>query len=449
MSRWQEEYKQKLMTADEAVKLIQSGDTLTYPPFVMKTPELDAALARRAGELQDVMVIFSTLTYIPEIVKADPAGQHFLFVDGSFSAATRGIRKNNIPIFASPSVYHECPRAYYNGVMENDAIFLSVTPMDKNGYFQMGISSSNHVAMIQQHGGINSDLKIIVEVNDKIPHVAGDNYVHISQIAAVVEERESQPLAEIPPVAATEIDKKIAGHIMGELMDGACLQLGIGGLPNIVGKMIADSDLKDIGCHTEMFVDAYLDMFNAGKLTNARKAVYRGKSVFTFAMGSRALYDFVDNNPAVACLDVGYVNNPYVISQNSNVISICSCLQVDMFGNVSSESDGYRQISGTGGALDYHYAAHHSEGGKGFMCMPSTTVGKDGVCRSNIVAAFKTGTQLTVPCNMTNYVVTEYGVANLKMKCTKKRVDELLKICHPDFQQDLIDAANAAGLWKK
>ena len=152
---------------------------------------------------------------------------------------------------------------------------------------------------------------------------------------------------------------------------------------------------------------------------------------------------------AVECLDVGYVNNPYVIAQNDRVVSICSCLNVDMFGNVSSESDGYKQISGTGGALDYHYAAFHSNGGKAFMCMPSTSVDKEGNRHSNIVAAFKKGTQITVPANMTNYIVTEYGIANMKQLNTRERINELLKICHPDFRQELMDEATKAGIWCK
>lgn len=446
---WREEYQKKLTTAAEAVKIIQNGNFVSYPPFVMKVPELDAALAARKEELEDVIVSFATLTYVPEVVKADPQGEHFTFVDGSFSAATRGIRKKGIPIFATPGLYHETTRGYYTGQKNVDVLFLCVTPMDSNGYFRMGIASSNQVAMIRQRGGLKRGLKVVVEVNPYVPKVQGDNFIHISEVEAVVEEKESLPLSAIPPVEASEIEHKIAAHIMNEMMDGACIQLGIGGLPNIVGKMIADSDLKDLGCHTEMFVNAYLDMFNAGKLTNLRKQTHLGKSVFTFAMGSKELYDFVDGNPAVECLDVGYVNDPWVISQNDRVVSICSCLCVDLFGNVSSESDGYRQISGTGGALDYHYAALHSEGGKAFMCMPSTSVGKDGTRRSNIVVAFKQGTQITVPANMTNRIVTEFGVADLKQKNTKARLDELLKICHPDFQQELIDQATHAGIWRK
>ena len=449
LHKWKEEYDQKLMTADEAVKLIQNGDNVYYPPFVMKVPELDAALARRKDELEDVKLVFATLTYVPETVKADPMGRHFRFTDGSFSAATRGIRKNRIPIFAVPSLYHETTRGYYTGLKNVQVVMIAASPMDKNGYFQLGIASSNLVAMLRQHGGLEGDLKVLLEVNDKLPRVQGDNFIHVSDVTAVVEEADSKPLSAIPPVQASEIDHQIAEHIMGEMMDGACIQLGIGGLPNIVGKMIADSDLKDLGCHTEMFVDAYLDMFNAGKLTNMRKQNHLGKSVFTFAMGSEALYDFVDNNPAVECLDVGYVNNPYVIAQNDRVVSICSCLNVDMFGNVSSESDGYKQISGTGGALDYHYAAFHSNGGKAFMCMPSTSVDKEGNRHSNIVAAFKKGTQITVPANMTNYIVTEYGIANMKQLNTRERINELLKICHPDFRQELMDEATKAGIWCK
>ena len=447
--KWQEEYQQKLTTADEAVKVIQSGNRVVYPPFVMRVPLLDGALAKRWDKLEDVVVIFATLTYMPEVCKADPKGKTFTFLDGSFSAATRQLKKAGIPVFCVPGLYHETTRGYNNGDKNDDVLFLSVTPMDRNGYFRMGIASSNQVALIRNKGGYKKDLKIIVEVNAKIPYIQGDNFIHISEITHVVEEIESVGLSPIPPIEASETERKIAEHIMSQMVDGACIQLGIGGLPNIVGKMIADSDLKDLGCHTEMFVDAYVNMFNAGKLTNKRKQTHVGKSVFTFAMGSQDLYDFIDGNPAVECLDVGYVNNPNVIAKNDRVFSICSCLAVDLFGNVSSESDGYRQISGTGGALDYHYASYHSNGGRGFMCMPSTTTDKEGNLVSNVVINFKPGTQITVPGNMTNSVVTEYGIANLKQKNTWNKIEELIKIAHPDFREELMAKAEKEGIWKR
>ena len=320
--------------------------------------------------------------------------------------------------------------------------------MDENGFFNMSLSASSHIDMARARNGQQKNLKIILEVNPGLPTIQGDNYLHISEVDAVVESSQARKPTAIGKVEPTEVDAKIAEYIMSEMVDGACLQLGIGGTPNLVGKMIVDSDLKDLGCHSEMFVDAYMDLFNAGKLTNARKQQDIGKSVFTFAMGSEELYDFMDHNPSMRCMPVSYTNSPSVIARNDNVYSICSCLAVDLFGNVSSESVGYKQISGTGGQWDYHYASFHSKGGKGFLCMPSSKVTKDGKRVSNIVVSHIPGTQITVPGNTTNYVVTEYGIVNLKGLTTWEKVEALASIAHPDFRDDLFKAAEEARIWR-
>jgi acyl-CoA hydrolase len=226
------------------------------------------------------------------------------------------------------------------------------------------------------------------------------------------------------------------------------LQLGIGGTPNKVGKALVNSSFKDLGCHSEMMVDAYMDLFNAGKLTNALKQQDIGKSVFTFAMGSAALYEFLENNPSMRCMPVSYTNSPTVIANNDRGFSICSCLAVDLFGNVSSESVGYKQISGVGGQWDYHYSAFHSNGGKAFLCMPSSKIGKDGKRVSNIVTAHPQGTQITVTGHVTNCVVTEFGIANLKGRATWEKVEALASIAHPDFRDDIFKAAEQARIWR-
>lgn len=219
-------------------------------------------------------------------------------------------------------------------------------------------------------------------------------------------------------------------------------------MPNLVGKKLVESDYKDLGCHSEMFVDAYMDLDRACKLTNRRKQLDKGKSVFTFAMGSAELYEYMDRNPSLLCMPVSYTNDPFVIAKNDRVYSICSCLEVDIFGNVSSESIGFKQISATGGQLDYHYASNRSKNGKGFLCLPSTKPQKDGSIASNIVVSFQPGTQVTVPANITNYIVTEYGVANLKGLPTWARVEALINLAHPDFREDIIKAAEKARIWR-
>lgn len=449
MSNFQSEYKQKLTTAKEAVKVVQDGMLMAYSPFCMKTPLLDEALAFRRDELHNVDILFITLTYMPEVMKSDPQGKTFGFIDGSFSAATRGMQRMGIPVSSSPSLYHETGRAFTAGVMNMDVLFLAARPMDEEGYFNFGPQSSCTVDMIAAKGGYKKNLKIIVEVNDQIPHVYGDNKVHVSQVHSIVENPRGKKLSPIPETAPTEVDKKIAKVIMDEMVDGACLQLGIGGMPNQVGKMLAESDFKDLACHSEMFVDAYMDLHLSGRLTNKRKQIDTGKSVFTFALGSQKLYEYLDHNPDMSCRSVYYTNSPHIIAQNDRVYSICSCLAVDIFGNVSSESVGYRQISGTGGQLDYHFASLHSDGGKGFVCMPSAKIDPMGTINSNIMFHFEEGTQITVPANMTNYVVTEYGAVNLKGKSLWDRIEALVSIAHPSARDKLLEQAKKAGLFTR
>jgi acyl-CoA hydrolase len=449
MSKFLSEYKQKLTTAKEAVKVVKDNDMISYSPFCMKTPLLDEALAYRRDELHNVDILFITLTYMPEVLKSDPHGKSFGFIDGSFSAATRAFQSMGIPVSAAPSLYHETGRVFLADVMNMDVLFLAARPMDEEGYFNFGPQSSCTVDMIAAKGGSKKNLKILVEVNDKIPFIHGDNKVHVSQVHSIVENPNGKKLSAIPEVEATDIDKKIAKIIMDEMVDGACLQLGIGGMPNYVGKMLAESDFKDLGCHSEMFVDAYMLLHKAGKLTNKRKQIDVGKSVFTFALGSESLYEYMDNNPEMSCRSVSYTNSPHIIAKNDRMYSICSCIAVDIFGNVSSESVGYRQISGTGGQLDYHYASLHSEGGKGFVCMPSAKIGMMGDIKSNVMFKFEEGTQITVPANMTNYVVTEYGIVNLKGNSLWDRIEKLVSIAHPSVRDELLEQAKKARLFTR
>jgi acyl-CoA hydrolase len=422
---------------------------VSYSPFCLKTPLLDEALAYRRDELHSVDILFITLTYMPEVVKSDPHGKTFGFVDGSFSAATRAFQQMQIPFSPAPSLYHETGRVFLADVFNIDVLFLAARPMDKDGYFNMGPESSCTVDMIKAKGGFKKNLKIIVEVNDKIPFVHGDNMVHISEVYSIVENPNGKKLEAISEVPPTDTDKKIAQIIMDEMVDGACLQLGIGGMPNYVGKMLAESDFKDLGCHSEMFVDSYMLLHKSGRLNNKKKQIDVGKSVFTFALGSDSLYEYINNNPEMSCQTVSYTNSPHIIAQNNKVYSICSCIAVDIFGNVSSESVGYRQISGTGGQLDYHFAALHSEGGKGFVCMPSAKFDMMGTIKSNVMFHFEEGTQITVPGNMTNYVVTEYGAVNLKGKSLWDRIEMLVSIAHPMVRDDLLNQAKKVGLFTR
>ncbi len=436
-----EQYRNKLVTADEAVKVVKSGDWVDYGDYVATTVELDAALARRKDELKSVKVRGCTCMHDPQVVQADPLQEHFIYHDWSFTGISRKLADQQ-RCYLVPESFHEIP-AIYRKNLRTDVAFIAVTPMDEFGYFNMSSSCGKLVAEKEIAG------KIVVEVNTSLPYCfsGANNTLHISEVAYVVESMENRPLVELQKPSVTDVDKQIAALIMEELEDGACLQLGIGGMPNMVGEMISQSDIKDLGVHTEMLVDSYVDMYNAGRITNQRKNINRGKFVYTFAMGSKKLYDFLDHNPACQVFPVDYVNDPSIIAQNDKVFSVCSCLSVDLLGQVSSESIGFRQISGTGGQLDFHFASFRSKGGKGFLCMPSTAKAKDGSLESKIVPSFRPGTVVTVPSSLTNYVVTEYGAVNLKGLSTWERTEALIAIAHPDFRDELVKEAQKNRIW--
>lgn len=291
---------------------------------------------------------------------------------------------------------------------------------------------------------------VVVEVNTRSPRCLGglDESIHISQVSRVVEGPNSQ-LVQLPEPQAHEADRQIARHVMALLEDGSTIQLGIGALPNIVGEMIAQSDLKDLGVHTEMLADSYVDMYAAGRITGRRKAIDRGKMVYTFAMGSQKLYDFLDDNPAAAIFPVRYTNDPAVIARNPKVVAINNAVEIDLFTQVSSESAGARQISGTGGQLDFMLGAYGSEGGKGLICINSTFRRKDGTTGSRIVPTLSAGTIVTCPRSIVHYVVTEFGCAQMKAKSTWQRTEALIQLAHPDFREPLIKDAEALGIWRR
>jgi acyl-CoA hydrolase len=319
---------------------------------------------------------------------------------------------------------------------------LQVGPMDKNGYFNLGPQ------VAEQWGIFENADTIILEVNEKMPKTHGiQTSVHISQID-IVTEGSNGALPELIAKDASDIEKAIAGHIVERIESGTALQLGIGGMPNYVGKMIVDSDINNISCHTEMFVDAYVELFKAGKLTG-NKNTHKGKAVFTFAMGSQKVYDFVDDNPIICCGPVDYVNDIGVIAANDKVVSINSTLQVDLFGQVNSESAGIQHIGGTGGQLDYVMGAFKSNGGKSFLCTPSVRKNKDGSLTSLIMPRLPEGSIVSTPRSATMYVVTEYGAVNLKGKTTYERAEALISIAHPDFQAELEEEAFKMGITRK
>lgn len=436
-----EEYQKKLTTPEKAVSVVKSGDWVDYGSFTGQPVVLDKALAARKDELEDVKIRAVTAVRMPEVVKVDPEARHFVYNNWHFSGLDRKLHDQGL-CWYSPIIYNELP-SYYRRFLEVDVAMIPVAPMDEKGFFNFGPQVSHTKAMLEK-------AKIIIlEVNPKIPRCLGglEEAIHISEVDTIVETEWELP--QIQPVPPTELDNRIAGFIMPELINGSCIQLGIGGMPNAMGKIIAQSDLKDLGVHTEMMTEAFVEMVEAGRVTGARKQIDRYKLTYTFSMGTQKTYDFLHNNPSCAIYPVDYVNNPWIIAKNDNVIAINNCVEVDLFGQVCSESSGTRQISGTGGQVDFTLGAYHSQGGKSFICLESTYKAKNGEIRSRINPILTPGAIVTTHRAMVNYVVTEHGIVNLKGKSTWERAEALISIAHPDFRDDLIRDAEKIGIWRR
>ncbi|MBC7075165.1 MAG: butyryl-CoA:acetate CoA-transferase [Syntrophomonadaceae bacterium] len=441
MSIWLDEYKRKLVSADKAAQLVESGDWVEYAFGVNCAYDFDRALSKRLDELYDVKIRCDIGAYQHFTAEADPSGEHFTW--NSWHVAGHDKKFIGKNLFYIPMKFHENPRMTRKDIVPNKVVVIMVTPMDKNGFFNFGCSTSTVWAAVE-----SSDY-VVVEVNDKIPRCLGGNQecIHVSQVDYIIEgsNPDLPTLASVPP---SEEEVKIAQNIINRMYDGNCIQLGIGGIPNAVGKMVAESDLKDLGVHTEMYVDAYLEMAKAGKITGARKNIDRYKQVYSFAMGSQELYDYINDNPGLASYPVDYTNNPYVVAQIDDFVSINACIEVDLFGQVCSESVGTRHISGTGGQLDFVEGAYKSKNGQSFICLPSTIEIK-GQRQSRIKPILTPGAIVTDPRTATHMLVTEYGIANMKGKSTWERAEALIAIAHPDFRDELVKAAEEMRIWRK
>ncbi len=436
------QYKQKLTTPEKAAQLVKSGDTVQYSEFVLFPELIDAALAKRVNELFNVTLRSTCYTRVPEVVKADLKREHFIMEDYHFGNISRRLHDQNLCNYI-PITYHMGPRLLKKYV-DVDVFFITAGEMDQRGYFNFGLANSVTNAVLAKAK------KVVVEVNKNVPYCLGGNQesVHISRVDYIVEGN-NPPLLEVPPAQPTEIDRKISEHVLKEIEDGCCLQLGIGGLPNVVGAMIAESDFKDLGVHTEMLVDSYVDLYNSRKITGARKTLDAYKMSYTFAMGTRKLYDFLHNNPTCASYPVNYINDPRIVAMNDKVIAINNAMEVDLFGQVCSESVGAAQKSGTGGQFDFVYGSFESRGGKGLICLSSTRTEKDGTVKTRIRPTITPGSIVTVPRSIAHYIITEFGTAQLKGKSTWQRAEALINIAHPDFRDQLIKEADAMRIWRR
>ncbi|MBQ0066162.1 MAG: butyryl-CoA:acetate CoA-transferase [Firmicutes bacterium] len=434
------EYNKKLVSPDEAVKVIKSGDWVDYSAALAKPILLDQALSRRRDELYDVKIRGNLIDGPIYVAECDPSQEHFVYHTWHCSSYERNLCDRGL-CYYTPMVFHNLA-AYYHFFIHVDVAMVSVTPMDKHGYFSFSVHTGTTGEILRQ-------AKIVIlEVNEQLPKVRGgyDDCIHISDVDFVVEGNHP-PFIRKKRHEPTEIEKRIAENILPYICDGATIQIGVGGMPNAVGSLLAKSDLKDLGMHTELCSDAYLDLFLSGKLTNKRKDKFREKNILGCAIGSPELYEWLDDNPSVMVFPLEYVNNPSVIGQIDNMVSINSCISVDLYGQVSAESVGTRQISGTGGQLDFLEGASISRGGKSFICLKSTYKDSNGVRHSCIVPHFG-GDIITSPRSQVYYIVTEYGVVNMEGASSWERAERLISIAHPDFREELIEAAKKLKIWR-
>ena len=434
------EYKAKLTTPEDAVKVIKSGDWVDYVTNVSFPSLLDQALSERRDELFDVKVRGNLIFGPIQVAECDPTREHFCYNSWHCSAYERKLSDRGLCNYI-PMVFRDCTE-YYRVFLTVNVAMMAVPPMDKHGYFNLSCATGVAKGILDK-----ADI-VILEINDKLPHIYGafDESIHISEVDYIVE-GDHPDLPEFPIEDSTPADDAIADVILPYIKDGAALQLGIGAMPNVIGRKIAESDIKDLSMHTELCSDAYYELYSAGKITNRQKRLFPGKGLTGIVFGSNKLYEWVDRNPEVLIAPLSYVNAPEHISQLENMVSINNCISVDLYGQVNAESAGFRQISGTGGQLDYLTGASMARGGKAFICMESTFIGKDGEKHSNILPHFN-GEIITDPRSQTYFIVTEYGAVNLCGRSTWERAEGLISIAHPHFRDELIKEAEKQGIWR-
>lgn len=441
---YQELYAQKLVSPEEAVKVVKSGMWLDYGFCANHPVALDKALAARMEaepDLTNLNFRGGIALWVPAVTQVTDAPERLNWNSWHTSGIERKIVGKGYGYY-NVLRYSEMPRYYRENIKHIDVLMIQTTPMDKHGYFNFGLSASQLAAACEIAD------TIIVEVNEKMPVCFGGHeaYVHIDQVDMIVE-GENPDVAEMGAGKVSEIDEAVAKLIVPEIPDKACLQLGIGGMPNAVGSLIAQSDLKDLGVHTEMYVDAFVDIAAAGKITGQYKSHNKGRQVYTFAAGTKKLYDYIDGNPQMMAAPVDYVNDIRVISELDNFMSINNAVEVDLFGQVASETAGTRHISGAGGQLDFVLGAYLSKGGKSFICCSSAITAKDGTKKSRLKPYITPGGIVTCTRANIQYLVTEYGIVNLKGTSTWERAEKIISIAHPDFREDLIAEAGKMGIW--
>ena len=425
-------YSQKVCTADEAVKVLKSGDNVVIQPGCAAPMELVRAMVRRKDTLSDVTVYH--ILIVGNLPYTEPGMEkHFkhkaFFIGANTRKAVNEGRASFIPIFLS-----EVPLLFKRGIIPVDVAFLNVSPPDEHGFCSYGVD----VGTIKT--AAEKAKTIIAQVNRQMPRSLGDSFIHISKIHHIVEHEEDiQELPQVDPNASRQMldTYDTIGKFVSEMIeDGATLQMGIGAIPDSVMKYL--SNRKNLGIHTEMFSDGIIDLVERGIINGEEKTLHPGKIIAGFVLGTRRVFDFIDNNPVIEFHPQEYVNDPFVIAKNKKMVAINSAIEIDLTGQVCSDSIGSHLYSGIGGQVDFIRGAAHSEGGKPIIALPSTT--KDGK-NSRIVTQLKPGAGVVTSRGDVHYVVTEYGVAHLFGKTIKERCRALIKIAHPGYREELTNYA--------
>ncbi len=425
---WKDLYKKKLTSVEEAVKVVCPGDRVAFSHCAGESLTLSQALVERAPHLDNVTIIHFLMLGPNRF--CDPGMErHFshisLFTGASARAAVNSGRADFIPCFFS-----EVPRLFREGYLPVDVAMLNLSPPDEHGFMSFGVAV-DYTKIAASVAGT-----VVAAVNPRMPRTLGDSFIHVSEVDYLVEIEE--PVIEVPLPAIGPVEEAIGRHVASLIEDGATLQLGIGAIPDATLKFLTNK--IDLGIHTEMFSDGVVDLVEAGVITNEAKSIHRGKLIATFLMGTRRLYDFVHDNPAVEMHTVDYTNDPLVIGRNSKIISINSAIQVDLTGQVCADSIGFTHYSGVGGQVDFVRGAARSPGGKSIIVLPSTAV--EGQI-SRICVALTEGAGVTTTRNDVHYVVTEYGIADLRGKSFRQRAEALIAISHPDFRRELSEGVKA------
>ncbi len=424
-------YQQKRMSAADAIRVVKNGDTIVVPTAVAEPPALLHALSEARRDFRDVQV--SQILPVRNYAYVDQETiEHVRHTAYFFSGATRpGGQAGWIDYI--PSYFSEMPTLIRQNLMAADVVFSLASPMDEYGYFSLGLGADYTMAAIEKAHAV------VLEVNPNVPFANGNCHIHISQVAALTESEE--PILEVALPKIGPVQEAIGQYVAEMIPDGATLQIGYGGIPDAVVMQLTNK--RDLGIHTEMIGDGIMSLVAAGVVTNRKKNYLPGKMIATFGLGSKKLYDFMHRNPTLEIHPVDFTNDPFLAAQNDNLHAINATLQIDFLGQCGSESLGFKPYSATGGQADFVRAANRSNGGKAFIVLPSTAK-DDSVSR--IVPALSAGTHVSTGKNDINYVVTEYGVAQLRGKSAKQRCTELIGIAHPKFRDELREAARQLHL---